>query len=192
MLVVSKRAEGPAWLSVMGAQVLFAPIDRKMMRAARRAAVKALRGEDAAEADEAGDAPASEQLEELGDALSVALILAGALDWKDVCRMADGEDTSAGEPLPFSRENLEHALSDPLIFDAFDRAYVMPFVMRERETAAPGNGSAALSSGTSPQVIEGQTTAASPAVPTKAADVRSAPTLKRKPKRTQRKACGKS
>ncbi|MFV1919137.1 hypothetical protein VPH46_06860 [Sphingomonas sp. MJ1 (PH-R8)] len=188
MLVVSKKAEGPAWLPVMGAQVLFDPIDRKMMRAARRAAVKALRGEDAAEADEAGDAPASEQLEELGDALSVALILAGALDWKDVCRMADGEDTSAGEPLPFSRENLEHALSDPLIFDAFDQAYVMPFVMRERTK----NVSAASQSGTGEAATPESGTASSPAKPEKAAGAKPVRTGSKSPTPRKRKASGKS
>jgi hypothetical protein len=188
MLVVSKKADGPAWLSVMGAQVLFAPIDRKMMRAARRAAVKSLRGEDAEEGEEAADAPAAEQLEELGDALSVALILAGARDWKDVCLMAGPDDEGAGEPLAFSRENLEHALSDPLTFEAFDQAYVMPFVMRERTK----NVSAASQSGTGEAAMPGDDTASSPAKRAKRAGASSARTGSKSRTPRKRKVSGRS
>jgi hypothetical protein len=188
MLVVSKKADGPAWVPVMGAQVLFDPIDRKMMRAARRAAVKAMRGDDAAEADDAGDAPASEQLEELGDALSVALILAGARDWKDVCRMADGDDAGPGEALPFSRENLEHAISDPLIFDAFDQAYVMPFVLRERTK----NVSAASQVGTGEAAMPENDTASSPAKGAKRAGASSARTGSKSRTPRKRKVSGRS
>lgn len=188
MLVVSKRAEGPAWLPVMGAQVLFAPIDRKMMREARRAAVKAIRGADAKDKPGAADAPASEQLEELGDALSAALILAGARDWKDVCLMGGPDDTGPGEPMPFSRENLELAISDPFTFEAFDNAYVMPFVMRERTK----NVSAASPSGTGAAAMQAKDTANSPAKPTKATGARRARTGSKSPTPRKRKASGKS
>jgi hypothetical protein len=188
MLVVSKKADGPAWVPVMGAQVLFDPIDRKMMRTARRAAIKATRGEEVEEGEDAADAPASEQLEELGDALSVALILAGARDWKDVYLMAGPEDEGAGEPLPFSRENLEHALSDPITFDAFDAAYVMPFVTRERTK----NVSAASQNGTGEAAMPVNDTASSPAEGAKAGGASSARTGSTSRTPRKRKVSGKS
>ena len=151
MLVVRKPA-GPAWTPVLGAEVLFAPIARPMFRKARRQALEAL-GAD-------GDV----DLEELGDAFSLALITAGAQDWRGVCVMADGEDSGAGEELPFSAENLAAALSDPLTFEAFDTAYVRPFILLERERAAPGNGSAASPNGTGEAATEARITAGSRAV----------------------------
>jgi hypothetical protein len=188
MLVIQKKADGPAWVPVMGAQVLFDPIDRKMMREARRAAVKAMRGADAKDKPGAADAPASEQLEELGDALSVALILAGARDWKDVCLMAGPDDTGPGEQMPFSRENLEHAISDPLTFEAFDAAYVMPFVLRERTK----NVSAASQNGTGEAATPENDTASSPAKPARARAARSARTRSKSPTPRKRKPSGKS
>ncbi|MFZ3484277.1 hypothetical protein [Sphingomonas sp. 3-13AW] len=188
MLVIQKKAEGPAWVPVMGCQVLFAPIDRKMMRGARRAAIKAIRGEEAEEGEDAADAPAAEQLEELGDALSVALILAGARDWKDVCLMGGPEDEGPGQQLPFSRENLEHALSDPLIFEALDQAYVMPFVLRERTK----NVSAASQNGTGEAAMPVSDIASSPAKRAKRGGASSARTGSKSPIPRKRKASGKS
>ncbi|MFZ3484211.1 hypothetical protein [Sphingomonas sp. 3-13AW] len=188
MLVVQKKAEGPAWVPVMGCQVLFAPVDRKMMRAARRAAIKAIRGQEPEEGEEAADAPPAEQLEELGDALSVALILAGARDWKDVCLMAGPDDEGPGEPLPFSRENLEYALSDPLTFEAFDQAYVMPFVQRERTK----NVSAASHLGTGEAAMPVNDTASSPAKRAKRGGASSARTGSKSRTPRKRKVSGKS
>jgi|GEM_PF-6054936 len=158
MLVVHK-AQAPAWTPVMGALVLFAPVDRSMLLRARRAARSASEGE-------ANDDQAStiDVVEEMGDAMSRALILEGARDWSGVCMMADEGDDGAGENLPFSRENLELALADPVTFEAFDAAYVVPFVMRERERAEPGNDSAASPGGTGGAAMPGSDTASSPAV----------------------------
>lgn len=49
-MLIARQPEGPVWKSVMGAQFLFAPIDRKALRRARRAALKAL-GRDEHEAE---------------------------------------------------------------------------------------------------------------------------------------------
>lgn len=142
MLVVSKPAE-PAWAPVMGAEVLFTPINRPMLMRARRAARAVSAGDDA----ETTLSPI-DMLEEMGDAMSRALIMEGATDWRGVCLMADEGDESPGEDMAFSADNLALALADPVTFEAFDTAYVVPFVMRERERAEPGNVSAASPSGT--------------------------------------------
>lgn len=170
MLVAPQPAKGPEWTPVSGARVLFAPITRPMMRRARRAALKAL-----ARPDDAGDAaPAEQQLEDLGDELSYALIVEGALDWADVVSLVVDD---AGEPvlgsdskpltelLPFTTENLARVLADPVFFDAFDAAYVMPFAARERAK----NGLAGSPNITSASATPATTTAASPAGGTKSA-----------------------
>lgn len=138
MLVAPAKPAEPEWKAVMGAQVLFAPIDRQMLRRARRVAVASL-GDVQPQTD--GEATLSEQLADLGDALSHALLMAGILDWRDVCVMADDDDVGAGEPLVCNDDGKTRILDDPLVFEAFDAAYVIPFVTRERERAAPGKGS---------------------------------------------------
>ena len=90
-MLIARQPEGPVWKSVMGAQFLFAPIDRKALRRARRAALKAL-GRDEHEAGT--EASAEEQIEDLGDALSFALLLAGVLDWEDVCLLAQVDEVT--------------------------------------------------------------------------------------------------
>ena len=118
----------------MGAEVLFAPIDRSMLMRARRAA----RNVSASEGEDDGTS-AIDMLEEMGDAMSRALITEGAQDWRGVCLMADEGDEGAGEAMPFSAVNLAMALADPVTFEAFDAAYVVPFVTAEREREEPGN-----------------------------------------------------
>lgn len=160
MLVAPARPAEAEWVAVMGAQVLFAPIDRPMLRRARRAAGEAL-GDLKPETDD--QAAIEEQFAELGDALSLALIMAGIIDWRDVCAMADDDDTGAGVPLPCTDESKARILADPLVFEAFDAAYVIPFVTRERERAAPGKGSPLSPNGTSVKEKEATGTAPSPA-----------------------------
>lgn len=181
MLVAPRQPTGPEWKPVMGGEVLFDPIDRIMMRRARRAALAKLKRDEGEESD----ANAAEQLEELGDALSEALILAGARDWRNVAQQVLAEDGTPvlqdGQPvfvpLPFTAENLALSLTDPIIFDAFDAAYVVPFASRERAkngsaASQPGIGAAAMqASGTvnSPaeQTTDGATTAPTPSTPPK-------------------------
>lgn len=178
MLVVRKPA-GPTWTAVLGAEVLFAPISRPMFRKARRDAIEAL------------GAGTDLDLEELGDAFSLALIFAGVLDWRGVCAMADGEDSGPGEELPFSAENLAAAMSDALTFEAFDSAYVRPFIMQERERKAPGNGSAASPSGIGEAATGGKTTAGNRAARRSSAAKR-ARTGSTKPKATRKRSSGVS
>jgi hypothetical protein len=178
MLVAPKRQEEPFWKPVMGAQVLFEPITRAMFRSARRAVMQKI--------GEAPDGEMSiERIEELGDALSEALILAGARDWRDV--ETDGED---GSPvaLPFTRENLETVLSDPIFFEAFDDAYAKPFLLREREK----NGSAASLNTTSGTATAEQTIAGSAVPVGTEAGVKPARTRKTRSPRPKRKTSSKS
>ncbi|KQN33619.1 hypothetical protein [Sphingomonas sp. Leaf38] len=181
MLVAQKAQAEPLWTPVMGASVLFAPITRPMLRRARRAALEAL-GTDGAEGGET--ASVTEQMEELGDALSFALIVAGVLDWRDVCVMADDDDTGTGVPLECTDENKAMLLADPLTFEAFDAAYVIPFVQRERERAAPGKESSPSQDGISTQATGERIIAGSPAPLATATDAPNAPTssTKRRPK----------
>ncbi len=184
MLVVQKQAAEPTWTPVMGASVLFAPITRPMLRRARRAALEEL-GTEGTEGGET--ATVAEQMEELGDALSYALIIAGALDWRDVCVMSDDDDTGTGVALDCTAENKAMLLADALTFEAFDAAYVVPYVQRERERAAPGKESSPSQDGISTQATGERITAGSPAPQATATDAANAPTLptkrKRKPKR---------
>lgn len=161
----------------MGAQILFAPIDRQALRRARRAALASL-GRDEHEGEDA--APAEEQLADLGDALSHALLIHGITDWKDVCLMADGDDAGAGEPLACTDENKAMILADPLTFEAFDAAYVVPFAARERTK----NGSAASPNGTGAAAIAEDGTAPSRANRTRKAGAASARTGS-KPRKTK-------
>lgn len=188
-MIVATPAVGPEWTRVLGGEVLFAPIDRAMMRRARRAALAALDREDEAGADERSP---GDQLDELGDALSYQLIIAGAQDWRDVEQALPGENgETVFEPVAFSRELLLLALSDPITFDAFDAAYVVPYATRERERAAPGKGSPLSQDGTGTKAQAEQTIATSPA-PASAADVTSAPTGSTKRKLTPKKTSGTS
>lgn len=189
----------PVYTPVMGAQVLFAPIDRPMLRRARRAALAA-RG--ATDKGGGAERSASEQIEELGDAFSYALIVEGTKEWREgtvglQLFDADGAPVLVdGEPqfeaLPFSPENLAIILSDPVAFEAFDDAYVIPFVTAERERAAPGNGSAASPSGTGEAVTQASGTVTSAAKPKRRGGAKNAPTASTKPKRTPKKTSGES
>ncbi len=189
MLVAQKAQTEPVWTPVMGASVLFAPITRPMLRRARRAALEALgvEGTDGGET-----ATVAEQMEELGDALSHALIMAGAQNWRDVCMMAGDDDTGPGVALDCTPENKAMLLADALTFEAFDAAYVVPYVQRERERAAPGKESSPSQDGISTQATGEPTTAGSPAPLATATDAPSARTSFTKRKRKPRKTSGTS
>ncbi len=188
MLVAPAKPAEPEWKAVMGAHVLFAPINRPMLRRARRAAVASL-GNVQPQTDD--EATLAEQLADLGDALSHALLIAGILDWRDVCVMADDADTGAGEPLTCNDDAKARILADPLVFEAFDAAYVIPFVTRERERAAPGKDSPRSQSGIGTKVKAASDTAPSPAMAS-AADVKSVRTSSTRRKPRQKKTSGAS
>lgn len=184
-MLVARRPAGPEWKPVMGAQVEFDPIDRKALRRARRAALKAL-GRDEHEGEDT--ASAEDQLEELGDALSYALLMQGIRNWKDVCLMADGDDAGVGEVLECTEENKAMVLSDPVTFDAFDAAYVMPFAARERSK----NASAASPSGTGAAATGAKGTARSHAKPKRKAAAGSARIASTRSKTKMPKSSGTS
>ncbi|MDQ2762440.1 MAG: hypothetical protein M3Y22_02790, partial [Pseudomonadota bacterium] len=136
---------------------------------------------------------AVDMLEQMGDAMSHALIAEGAKDWRSVGQqmfddagapVLDADGATMFKPLPFSADNLGIALADPVTFEAFDNAYVVPFVMRERERADPGNVSAASPSGIGEAAMPEKDTASNPAESVRVAGARSARTspTSRKPK----------
>lgn len=193
MLIASKASE-PFWKPVLGAEVLFAPIDRTMVLRARRAARGAAQDADP-------DAAALVMLDEMGDALSHALITAGVRDWKNVGQQRfddngapvlgdDGEPIF--DPLPFSAENLALLLADPVIFDEFDTAYVMPFITRERQRAEPGNASSASPNGTGGAETPDSDTAGSRAKPKKGSAAPRARTSSTKPRVRKKRTSGES
>ena len=179
-MLIAGNAPDTEWKAVSGAQVLFARIDRAMMRRARRAAVAVVgKGEPASGDDDIA------AIEELGDAFSEALLIEGVKDWRDVAISVKG---GVHEALPFSRDNLALLLRDPVIFDAFDAAYVVPFVTREREK----NASAASPSGTGEAVTRASGTASSPAKPKQTGAAKAALTGSRRRSSRKAKASGKS
>lgn len=186
MLVIQTKPAAPAWTQVMGGEVLFAPIDRPMVLRARRKVREV--SQDAGE-----DIDALDVLDLMGDAMSRALITEGAQDWRGVFQqrfdddgepVLDGDGKPIFDELPFSAEMLTAALSDPVTFDAFDAAYVVPYVMRERERAAPGNGSPASPNGIGEAGTPASDIVTSRASRRKAGAARNARTssMKRKPK----------
>lgn len=196
MLVVAPAAPAEGeWRTVMGADFLFAPIDRPMLIRARRAAREVSRAEAGDEAVSAID-----MIEDMGDAMSRALILEGLKGWRHVATAALGEDgqprtDKEGDPvfhvLAFTPENVALVLSDPVIFEAIDAAYVAPFVLRERERAEPGNAFAASPTGTGEAATPASDTATSPAKHSEDSAAESAPTSSKSRGRSKRKTPGR-
>jgi hypothetical protein len=182
--VVSKPQAGPTWLPVVGGEVLFAPIDRTLVRRARRKALEQL-GRDVHGPSAEGETDDFViQMEDLGDALSCAMIIEGAQDWKGAMQEVDGKFVT----LPFSREALADMLADPVYFDALDTAYVLPYVMREREK----NVSAVSPNGTGEAATAGNGTASTAAAPKPKAGAKRARTASKSRKPTRAKASGTS
>ncbi len=198
MLVAPPQASPePEWKTVLGAKVLFAPIDRKMMRRARRSAIAAM-GRDEHGPDADGE-DAVHELGDIGDAISFALIMAGALDWDpmtvatarldaDGSAALDENDQPIFDALPFSTQNLANLLADPVIFDAFDTTYVMPFARRERAK----NGFAASPNGTGEAATAAHDIATSVANPGPTDGAQNARTVSKRPRQRKPKASGKS
>lgn len=200
MLIANRAAPAPAWTPVMGAEVFFEPITRTMLIRARRALRAASQAELAETVEGAEPMSAIDMIEEMGDAMTRALIMEGVKDWRDVFVAAVDD---AGEPLliegdpvfdllPFSPENLALVLSDPIAVDAFEEAYITPFVMRERQRAEPGNGSAASPSGIGEAATRGSVSATSRAKPPRGAAARRAPTSSTSPRAKRKKTSGAS
>lgn len=174
MLVAPSQVPVAVWVDVLGAGFLFDPITRTMLIRARRAGREVSQAQ-AEEVLAGGDAmPPLELIEELGDAVSRVLITLGLKGWRDVFVAAlddAGEPVvdGAGDPvfdlLPFTPENVAILLADPVIFEALDAAYVVPFIVRERERAAPGNAFAASPNGIGEAAMPASDTASSPAPP---------------------------
>jgi len=185
MFVVHKPQAGPEWRPVIGGEILFAPIDRALVRRARRAAMKAL-GRDEHGPEPVGSADdVTIMLEDLGDALSHAMILEGARDWRGAVQATDDGQF---EPIPFSRDALADLLADPVYFDALDAAYVLPYAMREREK----NGFAASPNGTGEAATLESDTAITAATQKPPAGVKPARTASTRSRAKKRKASGTS
>lgn len=174
MLVAPSQAPVAAWIDVLGAGFLFDPISRSMLIRARRAGREVSQAQ-AEEALAGGEAlPPLELIEELGDAVSRVLITLGLKGWRDVFVVAlddagdpvtDGHGDPVFDLLEFTPENVATLLADPVIFEALDAAYVVPFIVRERERAAPGNAFAASPTGIGEAAMPASDTASSPAPP---------------------------
>lgn len=185
MFVVHKPQAGPEWRPVIGGEILFAPIDRALVRRARRIALDSL-GRDEHGPEPIGSADdVTTMLEDLGDALSHAMILEGARDWRGAVQATDDGEF---EPIPFSRDALADMLSDPVYFDALDAAYVLPYATREREK----NGSAASPNGTGEAATPASNTAGTAATPQPSDDAKPAPTARKRSRAKKPKAPGTS
>lgn len=116
-------------------RVLFDPIGRIALRAARRAAGEVVLDADLPE-DETAPVPA-DLIEMAGDALSECLLMAGIKAWEGV---------GVGDtPVEVTPDRLRQFLADPMRFERLDKAYVQPFVTRELEK----NGLSPLPNGSS-------------------------------------------
>lgn len=197
MLIGRREVPKDEWKSVLGAQILFAPIDRAMINRARHACRKAVVAGDVATppADDAAE-DADDQgllaLMQMGEAFSHTLILEGTRDWRDVfserqdesgANLLDANGDAIYDPLPFTRENLIATLSDPMVFTAFDAAYVVPFAERERSK----NVSAALPNGTGEAATQASDTANSRVEPAKTRDAKRARTAKPRSRTTAKR-----
>lgn len=126
-----EQALKPRWFTVQEAtealpavDVCFTPIGRVALRAARRAAAKAI-GEDLPEGDDAE--LSAELVERAGDVLSESLLMSGIIDWR-------GVGNRQGEPVSVTPERLRvFLLADPIRFERLDEEYVRPFVLKELE-----------------------------------------------------------
>lgn len=180
----------PEWLELAAAagdepavEVRFAPIGVKAVRAARRAAAKAL-GID------------EDDVEEAGDAMSRELIRRGILEWRGI-----GDDAGQviepthdvevkdddGEVIEVVPGTISAFLADPRTFEAADRLYVYPWVRRDQEK----NVSSASPNGTGEAATPGADIASSAATEGEAPAAETAPTPAKSRKPRKARAAGK-
>ncbi|MFC3442789.1 hypothetical protein ACFOKF_16570 [Sphingobium rhizovicinum] len=119
-------------------EVLFDPIGRIALRAARRAAAQVWQGIDLPD-DPMATLP-TELIEQAGDALSEALLLTGIRAWK-------GVGDRHGNIAPVTEANLRIFLARPGRFEKLDAVYVRPFVLRELEKNASSLSPNGISAG---------------------------------------------
>lgn len=138
------------WLDLLpGVRAQFAPIDRAMVRAARRAAAAFIQANPELDDDE--------RREGAGDAFTAELIRRGLQDW-------EGVGDQNGEPLPIDAEGaLDLFLAEPLLFEAADDVWVLPWARQ----AAEKNASSLSPAGTTKAGTGAKTTAGSAAKRTK-------------------------
>lgn len=165
------------WLQLLpGVKARFDPISRPMVRAARRATAAFLAANPDLDDDDRRLAA--------GDTFTAELVRQGLREWEGI---GDPE----GEPLEVSAAAIEMFIAEPLLFEAADTAWVMPWALQ----AAEKNASSLSPAGTTKAVMGAKTTAGSPAKPaktTKAAGVaKSARTRSTRPERTPAKRSGK-
>lgn len=195
---IGGEKDGPFWIEnvLPGIDLRFRPIEPRDCRAARRASAAAV--------EAASDVDDLEKLEIAGDAFSLALIRRGLLDWRGVGNL-DGEPIEPtadaaqlddagnpvldddGEPV-MVLGTVSRFLSDAIVFEACDNAYVMPFVQRDRE----GNGFAGSPPGTSTRAMPAPAIVTSAAKPEADAAARNAPTGNTSSKRKRGTKSGRS
>lgn len=168
--VVGQGAKGFTKLPC-GVEIDFAPIDRPMVRAARRAVRKFIAKHPDLDAEELAD--------ESGDIFSGTLIRLGIRGWKG---LGDTKGKPLGPPTP---ERIEDVLADPVLFDQIDAAYVVPWAKAAKEK----NGLSPSPNGTSTGATQEKTIAGSAAA-AKTGGAKSAPTSKKSRKPTQGKSSG--
>lgn len=168
--VIGQGAKGFTKLPC-GVEIDFAPIDRSMVRAARRAVRKFIAKHPDLDDEELAD--------ETGDLFSGTLIRLGIRGWKG---LGDTKGKLLGQPTP---ERIEEVLADPVLFDQIDAAYVVPWAKAAKEK----NGSSPSPSGTSTGATRGKIIAGSAAAENRTAAKR-APTSKKNPKQTRAKSSG--
>lgn len=172
MYVLGNAAHG--WLTLpSGVQIDFAPIERPMVRAARRE-VRAFIAANP-------DMPTEELADETSDIFSGSLIRQGIRGWKGLGN-ADGK--LLGQP---TSDLITEFLADPVLFDQADAAYVLPWAQTAREK----NVSSPSRNGISTGATRAKTTAIS-AAPVKAGAVRNAPIAKKNRKQMRVKSSGTS
>lgn len=130
MIKLGSTARDPYWLDLLpGVRVRVRPHSVVARLTARRAAAAAYKeGEEVFEPETRA-----------GAAYTTGLASAAILDWEGVGDL-DGEAASV------TPENIELFLAEPVVWDAFDRLYVMPIVLEDaekNESAPSPNGSSA-------------------------------------------------
>lgn len=141
------------WLDLLpGVRGFFDPITRPMVRAARRASAQFYAENVGLDEQVARDGA--------GDAFTAELIRQGLKDW-------EGVGNAAGDPLAVTDPGaIEAFIAEPLLFEAADNKWVLPWAVQASEK----NASSPSLAGTSKAATGAKTTAASPAKPARKAD----------------------
>lgn len=154
-------AQQPEWKELLpGVSFEFLPASRQLILGARRAVRKWL--EDNPDQDS----------DQTGEIFSEALLQAAITGWKGL-----GDDQ--GEMLVYSPDLIPAVLADATLFDAAEREYVIPVILRDREKKI----SAPSSNGTGTKATAAKTTVSSAVKPKRTGAAKNARTGKTSPKR---------